>query len=602
MRRALPREHLGMKLLLLVTRDTEFQLLLESVLPQGWRVQDRPLAAKALELIEEARPDLIMADSDLPGMNGLLFLKSAQQRLGSLPPAVLMVPQDLSDADQARFEVQKVRWTLRKPVTPEALKQVVEAVLQYETPPSMNLVEVLAAGYTDTSERLVRFQGEGHEMVFYLGRGQLWAVQHPAFIQGYVRKVAPDAPAYLAAPQDFLGALAQHESGPGSSLALAELKQQVCLSLFSSIAPGQEFTAQTESLKLPLGLVPVDLVSLLTQLVDHLPEAMLADLKRPRVKVHVSDSQVPRDLMIYPRHGYLLTVCATPTLVEQLIATAVIPESQLLSGLYLLLLLGYLQIEPKVQGAFRLTGLRREVEEDAQVVNRQARAIENLVSAFQLPGQNPYQILGAPADIGFQRISEAYENMNERLREEHLHPEVFRKYPKEILYLRAKLQEAFLLIQSALLEDRAKRQQGSREGRREEAPQEAKEPTEIQKKEADKMLAQAKGFMEEEKLFEANQFLKLAIFHNPKLAEAHNLLGKMYRGNKNPRTKVLAERELTEAIQLVPTEIEYVLDLAEYYAENEQYSRARQYLDRAQTLKQKHPRAQELRKAIKGKG
>ena len=107
------------------------------------------------------------------------------------------------------------------------------------------------------------------------------------------------------------------------------------------------------------------------------------------------------------------------------------------------------------------------------------------------------------------------------------------------------------------------------------------------------MLAQAKAFVQEEKLFEANQFLKLAIFHNPKLAEAHNMLGRMYRGNKNPRTKILAERALTEAMQLVPTDIEYVLDLAEYYAENEQYSRARQYLDRAQTLKQKHPRAQD---------
>ena len=591
-----------MKLLLLVARDTEFRPLLESLLPEGWMVQHRPLAAKALEFMGEARPDIIMADSDMQGMNGLVFLKSAQQLLGSLPPAVLLVPQDLSDADQARLEVQKVRWTLRKPVAPEGLKRVIEAVLQYEAPPSMNVVEVLATGYTDMSERLVKLQAEGHELVLYLGQGQLWAVQHPAFIQGYVRKVAPDAPAYLAAPQDFLGALAQQESGPGATPAMAELKQQVCLSLFASIAPDQEFTVQAESLTLPPGLVPVDLVNLLGQLVDHLPEAMLAGLKRPRVKVHTGGSKVPGDLMIYPRHGYLLTVCTTPMLVEQLIATGVMPEGQLLSGLYLLLLLGHLQIEPKIQGVFRLAGLRREIEEDAQVVSRQSRAIENLVTAFQLPGQSPYQILGAPADMGFQRISEAYENMNERLREEHLHPEVFRKYQKEVLYLRAKLQEAFLLIQSALLEDRAKRQQGPEEGRHEDAPQGDKGPTEIQKKEADKMLAQAKEFVQEEKLFEANQYLKLAIFHNPKLAEAHNMLGRMYRGNKNPRTKILAERALTEAMQLVPTDIEYVLDLAEYYAENEQYSRARQYLDRAQTLKQKHPRAQELRKAIKGKG
>lgn len=59
---------------------------------------------------------------------------------------------------------------------------------------------------------------------------------------------------------------------------------------------------------------------------------------------------------------------------------------------------------------------------------------------------------------------------------------------------------------------------------------------------------------------------------------------------------------MTEAVQLAPNEIEYILDLAEFFADNEQYARARQFLDRAQTLKQKHPRAQELRKALKGKG
>ena len=268
-------------------------------------VQHRPLAAKALEFMGEARPDIIMADSDMQGMNGLVFLKSAQQLLGSLPPAVLLVPQDLSDADQARLEVQKVRWTLRKPVAPEGLKRVIEAVLQYEAPPSMNVVEVLATGYTDMSERLVKLQAEGHELVLYLGQGQLWAVQHPAFIQGYVRKVAPDAPAYLAAPQD-LGALAQQESGPGATPAMAELKQQVCLSLFASIAPDEEFTVQAESLTLPPGLVPVDLVNLLGQLVDHLPEAMLAGLKRPRVKVHTGGSKVPGD----PRPTPATAICS----------------------------------------------------------------------------------------------------------------------------------------------------------------------------------------------------------------------------------------------------------------------------------------------------
>lgn len=165
-----------MKFLLLVTKDAELQDLLEPVLPKDWRVQHRPLAPKALEFLEETRPDLIVADLDLPGTNGLVFLRSVQQRLGTLPPAVLIVPQDLSDTDRARLEVQKVRWILRRPVTPEGAKEVLDSVLAYQIPPSMNLVEALASGYTDAAGRLVKLQGGGHEMGLFMGRG----LGHPA--------------------------------------------------------------------------------------------------------------------------------------------------------------------------------------------------------------------------------------------------------------------------------------------------------------------------------------------------------------------------------------------------------------------------------------
>jgi thioredoxin-like negative regulator of GroEL len=115
------------------------------------------------------------------------------------------------------------------------------------------------------------------------------------------------------------------------------------------------------------------------------------------------------------------------------------------------------------------------------------------------------------------------------------------------------------------------------------------------------MLAQAKGNMEEEKIYEASQFVKLALFHNPRSAEAHHLMGQIYLKNKAPRAKHMAEKELMQAVQLAPGEIDYILDLAEFYAQNALFHRCRAFLDKAQAIELRHPRAIAIRKSIKGR-
>jgi tetratricopeptide (TPR) repeat protein len=256
-----------------------------------------------------------------------------------------------------------------------------------------------------------------------------------------------------------------------------------------------------------------------------------------------------------------------------------------------------------VSAPFQLSSLHQKLQDEDFRAHRESEAIETLLATFQIPGQSPYQILGVASEVNFRRLSEAYETLDGRLHEERLHPEVYRKHQKDILFLRAKLQEAFMMVQASYLEDKLREPPPAPSGDGALSPEGDRAPGlgEAQLRESEKLLSQAKLYLIEEKVFEASQYLKLAVFHNPGLAEAHNKLGKIYEASKSPRAKHMAENELLQAVQLAPGDIDYLLDLAEFYAENKLYNRCRTCLNKAQALNIKHPRAIELRKSIKGK-
>ncbi len=74
------------------------------------------------------------------------------------------------------------------------------------------------------------------------------------------------------------------------------------------------------------------------------------------------------------------------------------------------------------------------------------------------------------------------------------------------------------------------------------------------------------------------------------------------RLNPSVKSKHLAEQCYQKAHQLEPGEMDFILDLAEFYANHGLYARCRTYLDKAQAIELRNPRAIGLRKAIKGKG
>jgi len=76
---------------ILVVEDdrTLAELLVEELEAEGWSVDAQPSAERALEIIDDFEPDLVVSDLQLPGMDGLELIERIRDR--HAPPAVLMI-------------------------------------------------------------------------------------------------------------------------------------------------------------------------------------------------------------------------------------------------------------------------------------------------------------------------------------------------------------------------------------------------------------------------------------------------------------------------------------------------------------------------------
>lgn len=91
---------------------------------------------EALQLIEERRPDLLLTDVALPGLDGLGLIKTLKERGGHNPKAIILSafcgPQVLADAEKLG-----VCYYLPKPCEPASLMERMRGI--FETPASPEL-------------------------------------------------------------------------------------------------------------------------------------------------------------------------------------------------------------------------------------------------------------------------------------------------------------------------------------------------------------------------------------------------------------------------------------------------------------------------------
>ena len=589
--------------ILLITPDLNLRDVFGRSLPLGWVLDVVRTAEEAAATIDTQKPDLVVADMVLAGMNGLAFIQALQKRM-DWPPATVLVTQ--SAVDETLHGVAlglKVQEVLCKPVDEETVQRIFAPYQLDDGPLHMSLLEFLVTGYTDMSNRRLDLMAGGHRISLIFGMGYLWAIRHPLFGDRYRNALV--AAGFSLPPQgeDDLLDEAAVEERLGPSPQLSALKQHTVLSILASIPLHLTFQGRIADVIIPEGLLPLDVPSVVVPLVEHVPESALSALRTPGLRVGPSPDVIPADLPIQPQQGFVLSLCNGMVPVQQLVQMGTIPEQQILSSVYLLLLLGLLVSDPPAGKPFRLAGLQREMENETQRVRRQITALQSLVANFQTPGRSPYDILGIPPAADSRQAMEAYQLFLDRLSPQRLQPEVYKKHQQDIMFLKAKLSEAFLLLQSSFLDDKAVARDaqaaGSGASPQTRGEQDVLAQRDVQKKEADKMVAMARQLLEEEKPFEAGQCLKLAILYNPSLALAHHLMGRVYMHLKDSRAKHMAERKFLEALQLDPRDMEIQMDLTELYLSQGLLARSRACFTRAQRLDPRHPRILDLRDALK---
>jgi two-component system chemotaxis response regulator CheY len=78
---------------------------------------------EALAALQNKKPDLILSDINMPAMNGLEFVKKLQDVAGMKDVPVVMITTEASEAHVVEALSYGAKGYIRKPFTPEQVKQ-----------------------------------------------------------------------------------------------------------------------------------------------------------------------------------------------------------------------------------------------------------------------------------------------------------------------------------------------------------------------------------------------------------------------------------------------------------------------------------------------
>lgn len=119
-----------MKKILLVDDSTTMLLSMEGVLKRlGFDVATAVDGPSALKTIPEFKPDLMITDLNMPGMNGIELIKEAKSTPAMRFKPVLMLTTESQQSKRDEAKQAGATGWLVKPVAPEQLAGVVKQVL-----------------------------------------------------------------------------------------------------------------------------------------------------------------------------------------------------------------------------------------------------------------------------------------------------------------------------------------------------------------------------------------------------------------------------------------------------------------------------------------
>jgi len=594
-----------MKTVLLITRDANLTELVRSSISGEFRLSVASGEEEAAEAMGSEKASLLLVDFYLGKKDGLKVLEKLTGRFGAFSKVVLLAPEKIGEGIVARATGQFVEKVLKRPITSRMIRDILVSRGECEREERATIVEYLAESLRDSSAQRLIFSGPGVDFSIFLKGEGVYSILHPHFSDAYDKMMAKAGVKMKgSAPVEDLDAMGRLERKLSSSDGFQKAKTNALLSVFASLPLHSACGRTVESCEIPSGLVEVKGYAVLFSLVEYLPLDFFASFKRPGVRLTAKAEALSTQLSLHPLHGWILSQCTSSREVKELLKTAVFPEEKLLRGVYLLLLLGLLDCGPGGNEAFRMLDLIEQLDLEDRRIERESNAIKNLCSFVLGKGQNPYAILGVTPESSPEEILRTCEHKLALIKPEALHPAVYEKYKRDILLLQSRYSEALLLLQSAQMEDRLQKMEeegerisrgptrlGGSRTRKEEAAERRKEN-------AAKMLRKARVLYDDENFHEASQILRLSLLQDPYSHQAHYLMAKIYEKSPNSRARHMAEKEFLRAVELDPWRVSYMLDLADFYARNNQAVRSAVFLKKARAIEKKNARMKALEKNL----
>ena len=119
-----------MKKILLVDDSATMLMSMTGVLTRlGYEVEAQESGAEALKAIDKFKPDLMITDLNMPGMNGIELIKEVKTSPAMRFKPVLMLTTESQQEKRAEAKAAGAVGWLVKPVSPERLAGVIKQVL-----------------------------------------------------------------------------------------------------------------------------------------------------------------------------------------------------------------------------------------------------------------------------------------------------------------------------------------------------------------------------------------------------------------------------------------------------------------------------------------
>jgi len=119
-----------MKKIMLVDDSMTLLMSMQGILKrEGFDVTTASSGQLALQKIDEFKPDLIITDLNMPGMDGIEFIRESKKMAAMRFKPMLMLTTESQQGKRDEAKQAGAMGWLVKPVAPEQLTQVVRQVL-----------------------------------------------------------------------------------------------------------------------------------------------------------------------------------------------------------------------------------------------------------------------------------------------------------------------------------------------------------------------------------------------------------------------------------------------------------------------------------------